>query len=118
MRLNQDTNFPAHSRKPMNHPVDDAEQLIEAVEREFPPSTRSRLIAKLRKGIHFDDAARELGLSPQRVFSAARVLNAFGSQLDATLLAERDPALPHGTLTGYNKRCRCPECRAALQRSL
>lgn len=102
----------------MNYPVDDAEQLIEAMEREFPPSTRSKLIAKLRMGVHLDDAARELGVTPQRVFSAARVLSAFGSQLDATLTAERDPDLPHGTVTGYNKRCRCPECRSALQRRL
>ncbi|MEY9214488.1 hypothetical protein NI17_019545 [Thermobifida halotolerans] len=102
----------------MSYPVDDTEQLIEAVEKELPPSTRSRLIAKLRMGVHIDDAARELGVSPQRVFSAARVLGAFGAQLDATLTAERDPGLPHGTVTGYNKRCRCPDCRAALQRRI
>ena len=102
----------------MNYPIDDVEQVIEATEREFPPSTRSRLIAKLRKGIHLDDAARELGTTPQRVFAAARVLREFGDQRDATLMAERDPALPHGTVTGYNKRCRCPECRAAIQRRM
>ncbi|TDQ52329.1 hypothetical protein [Actinorugispora endophytica] len=102
----------------MSYPIDDADQLIATAEEEMPPSTRSRLIAKLRMGVHIDDAARELGVSPQRVFSAARILSAFGFQLDATLTAERDPHLPHGTVTGYNKRCRCPECRAALQRRI
>ncbi|WP_017539886.1 MULTISPECIES: hypothetical protein [Nocardiopsis] len=102
----------------MSHPIDDAEQLIANAEEEFPPPVRSRLIAKLRKGTHIDDAARELGLTPQRVFSAARILGQFGEQLDATLTAERDPALPHGTVTGFNKRCRCPQCRGAVNRRI
>lgn len=102
----------------MNYPIDDADQLIASTEEEFPPSMRSRLIARLRMGVHIDDAARELGVSPQRVFSAARILPAFGTQLDATLTTERDPELPHGTVTGYNKRCRCPECRSALHRRI
>ncbi|GAA1781103.1 MULTISPECIES: hypothetical protein [Streptomonospora] len=100
----------------MSQPIDDTEQLIANAEEELPPSTRSRLIAKLRKGVHIDDAARDLGVSPQRVFSAARILTTFGEQLDATLTAERDPDIPHGTLTGYNKRCRCPQCRGAVNR--
>lgn len=100
----------------MNYPIDDVDQLISTAEEELPPSTRSRLIAKLRMGVHIDDASRELGVSPRQVFSAARILSAFGVQLDDTLTAERDPLLPHGTVTGYNKRCRCPECRSALQR--
>ncbi|GAB3497249.1 hypothetical protein [Nocardiopsis coralliicola] len=100
----------------MSHPIDDAEQLIANAEEEFPPSLRSRLIAKLRKGEHIDDAAHALGTSPRHVFAAARILGAFGDQLDATLAAERDPDLPHGTVTGYNKRCRCPECRSAVHR--
>ncbi|MDA8370108.1 MAG: hypothetical protein M0026_09570 [Nocardiopsaceae bacterium] len=102
----------------MSYPIDDTEQLIANAEEELPPSTRSRLIAKLRKGVHIDDAARELGVSSKRVFSAARILNSFGDQLDATLTAERDPDLPHGTVTGYNKRCRCPQCRSAVNRLL
>ncbi|GAA2009941.1 hypothetical protein GCM10009799_42510 [Nocardiopsis rhodophaea] len=102
----------------MSYPIDDTEQLIANAEEELPPSTRARLIAKLRKGMHIDDAARELGVSPQRVFSAARILGHFGEQLDATLTAERDPDLPHGTVTGYNKRCRCPQCRAAVNRRI
>ncbi|MBB6122013.1 hypothetical protein [Nocardiopsis algeriensis] len=100
----------------MNYPIDDAEQLIENAEAEMPPSTRSRLIAKLRMGRHIDEAAAELDLSPGKVFSTARILKPFGEQLDATLTDQRDPSLPHGTVTGYNKRCRCPECRSALQR--
>ncbi|MDA0568061.1 hypothetical protein LG943_27625 [Streptomonospora sp. S1-112] len=102
----------------MSYPMNDTEQLIANAEEELPPPTRSRLIAKLRKGVHIDDAARELGVSTQRVFSAARILTTFGEQLDSTLTAERDPALPHGTVTGYNKRCRCPQCRGAVNRSL
>ncbi|WP_046472197.1 hypothetical protein [Allosalinactinospora lopnorensis] len=102
----------------MSHPIDDTEQLIANAEQEIPPSIRSRLIAKLRMGVHIDDASRELGVNPQRVFSAARILSAFGDQLDATLTAERDPELPHGTVTGYNKRCRCPQCRGAVNRQL
>ncbi|WP_116247918.1 hypothetical protein [Nocardiopsis sp. FIRDI 009] len=99
----------------MSYPIDDAEQLIANAEAEMPPSTRSRLIAKLRMGKHIDDAASELGITPRTVFSTARILQSFGDQLDATLTEQRDPALPHGTVTGYNKRCRCPECRSALQ---
>jgi hypothetical protein len=102
----------------MSQPIDDTQRLIAHAEEELPPSTRSKLIAKLRMGVHIDDAARDLGVSPQRVFSNARILGAFGEQLDATLTAERDPALPHGTVTGYNKRCRCPQCRAAVNRSI
>ncbi|GAA3756865.1 hypothetical protein HDA32_005905 [Spinactinospora alkalitolerans] len=102
----------------MSQPIDDAEKLIATAEEEIPPPTRSRLIAKLRTGVHIDDAARDLGVSPQRVFAAARILSAFGDQLDATLTAERDPGLPHGTVTGYNKRCRCPQCRAAVNRRI
>lgn len=102
----------------MTHPTDDADQMIANAEEEVPPATRSRLIAKLRKGEHIDDAARELGVSPKRVFAAARVLGAFGEQLDATLTSERDPALQHGTMTAYNKRCRCPECRASVNRRI
>lgn len=102
----------------MSYPIDDAERLIAHAEEELPPPTRSRLIAKLRKGVHIDDAARELGVSTGRVFSAARILTTFGEQLDATLTAERDPDLPHGTVTGYNKRCRCPQCRGAVNRQL
>lgn len=102
----------------MSYPVDDTEQLIAHAEEEVPPSTRSRLIARLRKGDHIEDAARELGVNPQRVFAAARILTAFGEQLDETLMAERDPGLPHGTVTGYNKRCRCPYCRAAVNRRI
>jgi hypothetical protein len=98
----------------MSHPIDDTEQLIARAEAQMPPSTRSRLIAKLRMGRHIDDAAAELDISPKQVFSTARILTPFGDQLDATLTAQRDPALPHGTVTGYNKRCRCPECRGAL----
>lgn len=99
----------------MSHPIDDTEQLIANAEAQMPPSTRSRLIAKLRMGRHIDDAAAELDIRPKQVFSTARILTPFGDQLDATLTAQRDPALPHGTVTGYNKRCRCPECRSALQ---
>jgi hypothetical protein len=99
----------------MSYPLDDAEQLIANAEAQMPPSTRSRLIAKLRMGKHIDDAAGELGISPKQVFSTARVLKPFGEQLDATLTDQRDPSLPHGSVTGYNKRCRCPECRGALQ---
>ncbi|MBB4935512.1 hypothetical protein F4561_006406 [Lipingzhangella halophila] len=102
----------------MKHPIDDTEQLIANAEQEVPPSVRSRLIAKIRTGAHVDDAARELGVNPRRVFSAARILSAFGEQLDTTLMAERDPDLPHGTVTGYNKRCRCPQCRSAVNRQL
>ncbi|MEU3020987.1 hypothetical protein ABZ635_26795 [Nocardiopsis sp. NPDC007018] len=99
----------------MSYPLDDAEQLIANAEALMPPSTRSRLIAKLRMGKHIDDAAKELEISPKQVFSTARVLKPFGEQLDATLLDQRDPSIPHGSVTGYNKRCRCPECRSALQ---
>ncbi|PDP88404.1 hypothetical protein CQJ94_06305 [Glycomyces fuscus] len=99
----------------MSYPIDDAEQLIANAEAEMPPSTRSRLIAKLRMGKHIDDAAAELDVSPAQVFSTGRILTAFGDQLDFTLTEQRDPSLPHGTVTGYNKRCRCPECRGALQ---
>ncbi|GLU49884.1 hypothetical protein [Nocardiopsis ansamitocini] len=102
----------------MSYPIDDTNQLIANAEEELPPATRSRLIAKLRMGAHIDEASRDLGVSPQQVFAAARILGAFGEQLDTTLTAERDPSLPHGTLTGYNKRCRCPECRSALQRKI
>lgn len=100
----------------MSYPIDDTDDLIAHAEEEVPPSVRARLIARLRKGDHIEEAARDLGVSPQRVFAAARILTAFGEQLDETLLAERDPNLPHGTLTGYNKRCRCPQCRAAVNR--
>jgi hypothetical protein len=100
----------------MSQHFDDTEQLIATAEEEFPPATRSKLIAKLRMGAHIDDAARDLGATPNRVFAAARLLTAFGDQLDATLTAERDPDLPHGTVTGYNKRCRCPQCRGAVNR--
>lgn len=99
----------------MSYPIDDAEQLIANAEAQMPPSTRSRLIAKLRMGKHIDDASAELGISPTQVFSTARILSAFGDQLDSTLTEQRDPSLPHGSVTGYNKRCRCPECRGALQ---
>ncbi|OLT30435.1 hypothetical protein BJF83_24865 [Nocardiopsis sp. CNR-923] len=99
----------------MNHPIDDAEQLIANAEAQMPPSTRSRLIAKLRMGKHLDDAASELEITARAVFATARILQSFGDQLDATLMEQRDPSLPHGTVTGYNKRCRCPECRSALQ---
>ncbi|WP_028648590.1 hypothetical protein [Nocardiopsis sp. CNT312] len=98
----------------MSYPIDDAEQLIANAEAQMPPSTRSRLIAKLRMGKHIDDAASELETSAKQVFSTARILKPFGEQLDATLTEQRDPSLPHGTVTGYNKRCRCPECRSAL----
>lgn len=100
----------------MSYPIDDTEQLIAAAAEELPPSLRSRLIARLRRGEHFDDAARELGVKPRRVFAAARLLPTFGEQLDDTLWSERDPQLRHGTMTGYNKRCRCPDCRAAVNR--
>lgn len=99
----------------MSYPIDDAEQLIANAEARMPPSTRSRLIAKLRMGKHVDDAANELEISPKQVFSTARILASFGEQLDATLTEQRDPGLPHGTVSGYNKRCRCPECRSALR---
>lgn len=99
----------------MSYPIDDAEQLIANAEAQMPPSTRSRLIAKLRMGKHIDDASAELEISPKLVFSTARILTAFGEQLDATLTEQRDETLPHGTVTGYNKRCRCPQCRSALQ---
>lgn len=110
--------LPAHLQDTMSYPIDDGDQAVANAEEELPPSTRSRLIAKLRKGDHVDDAARELGVSPRRLFAAARILTAFGEQLDETLLAERDPSLPHGSVTGYNKRCRCPQCRAAVTRNL
>ncbi|GAA3739134.1 hypothetical protein [Salinactinospora qingdaonensis] len=102
----------------MSYPIEDAEDLIANAEEELPPSIRSRLIAKLRTGAHIDDAAKDLGVSPQRVFAAARILSDFGEQLDATLTSERDPELPHGTITGYNRRCRCPQCRAAINRRM
>lgn len=102
----------------MSYPIDDAEQLIANAEAQMPPSTRSRLIAKLRMGKHVDDAAAELEISPKLVFSTARILKAFGDQLDATLTEQRDESLPHGTVTGYNKRCRCPQCRSALQQRI
>ena len=72
----------------MSYPIDDAEQLIANAEAQMPPSIRSRLIAKLRMGKHVDDAAAELEVSPKLVFSTARLLTAFGEQLDATLQGE------------------------------
>ena len=65
----------------MSYPIDDAEQLIANAEAEMPPSTRSRLIAKLRMGKHIDEAAAELDVSPAQIFSTGRILTAFGDKL-------------------------------------
>src|SRR5699024_6479779 len=99
----------------MRDHIDDVEQLLARAEAQMPPSVRPRLLAQPRMGKHIDDAAAELEVSPKLVFSTARILTAFGEQLAATRTEQRDETLPHGTVTGYNKRCRCPQCRSALR---
>lgn len=80
----------------------------------LPPSTRRSILAAIRAGTPLVVAAAQAGTTQQRIWALARAVSQFGAHLDAALMWARDPAVPHGTPSGYrHHRCRCPECRAA-----
>lgn len=84
----------------------------------FTPAVERALLASLRDGADVAEASPAAGLTVQAVFGRAVWDQGWRSRLDASLTAGRDPGISHGTSHSYKKhRCRCPECRAANDRS-
>ncbi|MFG2734351.1 hypothetical protein ACGFX7_05970 [Streptomyces harbinensis] len=80
----------------------------------FPAAVRARLIARLTAGEHLAEVCQDLGITQQRVHGYRAYAPDWSEDLDAALLAGRDPELDHGTVGAYRHgRCRCPECREA-----
>lgn len=69
------------------------------------------LCESLASGMQYGEALAVRGIALQAVSSYRRVDAEFAKAIDAALMEGRDPALPHGTSSGWGARCRCPECR-------
>lgn len=78
------------------------------------PTVRTQLLRLLSSGVSPVAAARELGVTTQRMYTRRRYDAEWDEQMDDALMQGRDPEITHGTTVGYRYyRCRCPECRAA-----
>ena len=78
------------------------------------PSVRRTILARVARGEHLPDVAADLGVTMQAVWGAALVWPWWREELDAALVAGRDPGLAHGTEQAYrHSKCRCPDCRGA-----
>lgn len=83
-------------------------------ENVFPADARQRFLALVENGGEVSAAAEQVGVTHFVVWGRARKHEQFLAELDAALLAGRDPALPHGTAAAYrDARCKCSDCRAA-----
>jgi hypothetical protein len=71
------------------------------------------LLRAIRLGRPLEDAAARHGLTVQAVWGQSAIDPVRAAALEAALYAGRDPQVPHGTVTGYRRKCRCQECREA-----
>lgn len=82
-----------------------------STERRWAGDDAATILRLVGEGVHLSDALAEVGRAPQALVALRLADPAYARQLDDALMATRDPNLPHGTSTGWRKRCRCPECR-------
>jgi hypothetical protein len=71
------------------------------------------LLQGARTGHRFADTTKRLGITTQKVASAITRDPALRLELDAALMAGRDPEVEHGRRLAYRRGCWCPECRRA-----
>ena len=76
---------------------------------------RADVLEMLAGGASFEHVEDVTGLSQQRLHGIAAWEPVWRAELDAALMAGRDPGRPHGTARAYRLGCRCPECREAKQ---
>lgn len=69
------------------------------------------LFSLLAAGEDYGSAIAAVGVTAPAVTAHRRRSTEFAANLDAALMAGRDPLLTHGTSTAWKTRCRCPECR-------
>lgn len=69
------------------------------------------LIAALAAGAPYREALQLAGVSSQALSARRRREPLFARDVDAALMAGRDPLLMHGTDGAWRARCRCPDCR-------
>lgn len=86
--------------------------------KRFGPAQRAHIIREITGGRAIGEVAAALGLHTASITNYARRVDpAWGEELDAALMAGRDPNIPHGTTYSYRvRRCRCPVCRRAHHR--
>ncbi|MFB8406782.1 hypothetical protein [Streptomyces sp. NPDC055912] len=100
-----------------HHAADTTAAKRRKAEAAFPPAVRQQLLADVAAGIALDAALRRVGVSHQRLWVWARILEGFGRALDEALTSGRDPGISHGSEHSYRVHaCRCPDCRAAKAR--
>lgn len=75
-----------------------------------------RLLDDIANGAQYADACKRHGLTARGVSLMARADPDRRVALDAALLLGRDPKITHGIPAGYRRRCRCPECRRAVEK--
>lgn len=69
------------------------------------------LFDALRGGTSYGQALVSVGLTSQAVTEKCYANREFSDQLDQALIDGRDPSLSHGTKSGWDHCCRCPDCR-------
>ncbi|MFE3461386.1 hypothetical protein ACFXKD_27900 [Nocardiopsis aegyptia] len=81
------------------------------------PAVRAVILAGVGGGASLPEVCEGLGITVQRVWSAAHKLPGWARALNDALMRGRPEHLPggapHGSPRGYKAGCRCPECRTA-----
>lgn len=91
--------------------------LAEVAQDALGPRGRQELVLRAQAGQGFRETCEEMWVTPVSVWQRARLLPAWGRELDVALMGARDPRLPHGSEYTYRRNgCRCPECREAKRR--
>lgn len=74
------------------------------------------LLRRLAAGESLAEATADLGLTVAAVRGRAQWDDTWAERLEDALTAGRPEGLPHGTLTGYARGCRCLDCQNARRR--
>ena len=86
-------------------------------EKRLPPNVRAELITRLSRGELLATAARALHITTNQIWGRARRDLEWAELLQTTLDQARPSDLRHGVQSGFNRGCRCTECREAIRRA-
>lgn len=81
---------------------------------DIPDDDRQQILERIETGADPAEITLETGYTWQKIHGVARHDETWREDLDAALIAGRDPEISHGRYQSYRHHgCRCPECRQA-----